>query len=166
MAYKYPFIPDKRMYAAVMGACSYIRSTGYFNKAVAYYADKFGVSEEELAKHIRARQSAGQTGRKTGTGKKYKWFIVCETVWCEANGEKDYDRPEVLKGLSERTVVRRYSEFDWNRTVRADYGGSYAPVYDHEVIAQFDTEREAMEALPRWRELLQQRRGSYDEKQG
>lgn len=71
MAYKYPFIPDKTMYAAVMGACSYIRETGYFNKAVKYYANKYGVDEDELAKHVRARQGAGQKGKT----RKYKHFV-------------------------------------------------------------------------------------------
>ena len=65
MAYKYPFIPDKRMYAAVMGACKYIRETGYFNKAVQYNADKFGVDPNELEKEIRKRQSAGQKGKSS-----------------------------------------------------------------------------------------------------
>jgi len=72
MAYKYPFIPDKTMYAAVMGACSYIRETGYFNKAVKYYANKYGVDEDELAKHVRARQGAGQKGKS----RQYKHFVV------------------------------------------------------------------------------------------
>lgn len=34
MSSKYPYISDKRMYAAVMNACKYIRETGYFNKAI------------------------------------------------------------------------------------------------------------------------------------
>ena len=31
---KYPYIADKKMYAAVMSACKYIRETGRFNQAV------------------------------------------------------------------------------------------------------------------------------------
>ena len=146
--YKYPYIPDKRMYAAVMGACQYIRETGYFNKAVSYYAKRYDVDENELAGHIRARQAAGQKGKHSNNaGKKYKWFIVCKTVWCEADGEITLYDPFVIKGLTEETVIRRFSESDWDRTVRDDYGGSYAPVYGHKVIAEFESEKEAKRAL-------------------
>lgn len=72
MAYKYPYIADKKMYAAVMGACSYIRETGYFNKAVSYYADKYGVDAAELEAHIRQRQGAGQKGKT----RKYKYYVI------------------------------------------------------------------------------------------
>ena len=45
--YKYPYIKGgKAMVAAVLGACSYIRETGYFNRAVTYYANKYNVSEK------------------------------------------------------------------------------------------------------------------------
>lgn len=146
--YKYPYIPDKRMYAAVMGACSWIRDSGCFNKAVRYYADKYNVDEEELAMHIRARQAAGQKGKTAASkGRKYKYFLVCETVWCEANGETQYYNPAVVKGLTAKSVVKRYSEHDWNMTVRRDYGGVYAPEYGHEVIGEYATQAEAEEAL-------------------
>lgn len=72
MAYKYPYISDKKMYAAVMGACSYIRDKGYFNKAVSYYANKYGVDPDELAEEIRKRQGAGQKGKT----RKYKYYLV------------------------------------------------------------------------------------------
>ena len=72
MAYKYPYIADKKMYAAVMGACSYIRDTGYFNKAVSYYADKYGVDAAELEAHIRKRQGAGQKGKT----RQYKYYVI------------------------------------------------------------------------------------------
>lgn len=68
----YPYIKDKNMYAAVMGACSYIRDTGYFHKAVSYYADKYKVDEKELEREIRKRQAAGQKGKT----RKYKYFVV------------------------------------------------------------------------------------------
>lgn len=156
---KYPFIPDKRMYAAVMGACKYIRERGYFNKAISYYADKYDVDSEELAKHIRARQAAGQKGRKSAsTGKKYHYFICCETVWCEANGETAYMHPSIERGLSKETVMRRMSAYDWERTCREDYGGSYAPVYGHEVLAQYDSEEEAKRHFSEWESLVPARR--------
>ena len=74
MEYRYPYIKDRDMYAAVMGACSYIRETGYFNKAVSYYARKFGVDRDELEKEIRKRQGAGQ--KLKNKGRKYEWVLI------------------------------------------------------------------------------------------
>lgn len=59
--YKYPFIKGgKAMVAAVLGACSYIRETGYFNKAVRYYSEKYDVDPDELEK-----KHSGETGGGT-----------------------------------------------------------------------------------------------------
>lgn len=79
----YPYIADKRMYAAVMGACRWIRKDGYFNKAVRYYADKYGVDEDELAAEIRKRQSAGQKKKNaTAPKRKYKYYVVAKWATC------------------------------------------------------------------------------------
>lgn len=154
MTYKYPYIADKRMYAAVMSACKYIRETGCFNMAVRYNAEKFGVDAVELEKEIRKRQSAGQTGKRSRSfGKKYRYFIVVEQVHTDASGYV-YNDPIILKGLSRESVEKRFSDLDWKRTIRADYGGSYAPVYDHIAIADFDTEEGAKAALPKWKDYL------------
>ena len=153
--YKYPFIPDKRMYAAVMGACSYIRKTGYFNRAVSYYADKYDVDADELEKHIRARQAAGQRGKKSpNAGKKYKWFLVCRTSWSDASGSTWYSEPAIVKGLSCRTVEKRFSDGDFYETMRNDYGGPYAPVVGHVAVAEFPAEADAAGALPNWRDYV------------
>lgn len=161
MAYKYPYISDKKMYAAVMGACKYIRETGYFNKAVRYYAERYGVNEKELEKQIRLRQSAGQKGKAgSSAGKTYKWFIVVETCHSDAAYEYSISDPQVLKGISSASVVRRFSDNDWRRTTRDDYGGSYAPVYRHEAIAEFDTESEARKQLSDWRKYAKEKFGN------
>lgn len=55
---KYPYIADKQMYAAVMGACKWIRESGYFNKATQYYADKYGLDVGAVRAEVRKRQSA------------------------------------------------------------------------------------------------------------
>ena len=152
MEYKYPYIPNKRMYAAVMGACSYIRDKGYFNKAVRYYADKYNVDEDELAQHIRARQSAGQRGKSPKSkAKKYKWFIVCETTDLDIGGETRLYNPTIVKGLSRETVQRRYSDADWNRTCRAYTGSSFDTIYGHTVVSEHETEEEAKTALNQYR---------------
>lgn len=157
--YKYPFIP-REYYPAVMGACKMIRETGYFNKAVSFYADKYNVDRDELEKHIRARQSAGQKGKKSNnSGRKYKYFIVVETCWCEADGVTSYSNPAVLRGLSSESVVRRFIDSDWYFTVRNDYGGSYAPVRGHVAIAEFQTKEEAEKALPSWETILECKKG-------
>lgn len=155
---KYPYIHDKKMFAAVMGACSYIRETGYFNKAVSYYADKYSVDEKELAAHIRARQAAGQKGRTSPSkGRKYRWFIVCEVVSSEYCPEPTFNSPRIVRGLTPETVERKYSDSDFQRTMLEDYGGVFAPLYDHQVIASFDSKEEAEKNLPHWRHFIKER---------
>lgn len=79
MAYKYPYI-SREYYAAVMFACKMIRQNGYFNKAIQKAADYYGVDEDKLAKHVRARQGAGQKG----TTRKYKWYLLLTVEDCMA----------------------------------------------------------------------------------
>lgn len=69
--YKYPYIP-KEYYPAVMCACALIRKYGTFNTAVRTAASRYGVDEEEIAKHVRKRQGAGQKGQT----RKYQWYLV------------------------------------------------------------------------------------------
>lgn len=164
--YKYPYIKGgKSMVAAVLGASNWISRGGGFNRAVSYYADKYGVDEDELAANIRARQAAGQRGKKSATaGRKFKWFIVCETVWSEANSETLYQDPLVLKGLTKDTVTNRFTDHDYYRTMRNDYGGVYAPSFDHVAIAEFDTRAEAEAALEHWKEYAEQLEAAKSEK--
>lgn len=75
---KFPYIADKKMYAAVMGACAYIRDKGWFNKAVSYYSKKYGVDSDDLAAHIRARQSVGQRNKRSQ--KEHKYFCCVRTI--------------------------------------------------------------------------------------
>lgn len=158
MGYKYPYIPDKRMYAAVMGACSYIRETGWFNRAVRYYADKYDVDEEELAMHIRARQAAGRKGKPSANkGRKFKWFIVVSTCFTEAQGETFASNPQVLKGLTPSSVLRRFLESDEKETIQNDYGGSFSPWISHTTIGTFDAKEDAENALKEWERLATDR---------
>ena len=156
MPHKYPFIPDKRMYAAVMGACSYIRETGYFNKAVSYYADKYNVDEDDLAKHIRARQSAGQRGRTSSAkGKKYKWFIVSDVYYCDAYGEEEPTNHRIERGISKDSILNRHFESDLRFSRANDYGGSYAPSRTTLCSAGYSTEQEALDALEKMKGATQ-----------
>ena len=73
---KLPYIPDKKMYAAVMGACSWIRQSGYFNKATQYYADKYGVDVDELRKYVRTAQGNGQKQAAKREKRVYHWYVI------------------------------------------------------------------------------------------
>lgn len=159
--YKYPYIKGgKAMVAATLGACSMIRDTGYFNKAVKYYANKYGVDEDELEKNIRARQAAGQKGNHNqNAGKVYKWYLVCETAYCEADYEISVRNPQIVRGVSQKTVQNRFSDYDWKRTVKNDTGSSYSLIYGHKVIGEFETKAEAEQALPNWFEMAKRVRG-------
>ena len=136
--YKYPYIPNKRMYAAVMGACKWIRQSGYFNKAVSYYADKYNVDADELAKHIRARQGAGQKGKKRGT---YKYYVVLTWESCDADGVAHLYGIDIKKALTPSNA--KGSWFNYNRS--QDYGGSYALFRFDEVYREYQTKKEADE---------------------
>lgn len=146
--YKYPYIKGgKAMVAAVLGACSYIRDNGCFNKAVTYYANKYNVNEAELARNIRARQAAGQ--RANGGRKRvYKWFAVEYSMGNERNGAAYFEPLEaqysVAKGVSAETVKARLSKHD-------DYVSEYAPCHWFGRVVVCDSEDEARKLVEEWK---------------
>lgn len=146
---KYPYIPDKKMYAAVMGACKWIREEGYFNKAVSYYAEKYNVDPDELAKHIRARQSAGQKGK---TGRTYKYYLVDKRE--QSYGETHYyNAPVIIKATSAKNAERQFylgDSLDMQRSFE-----STGTVIWHETIGEYDSKGEAEEALRLFKEKNQ-----------
>jgi hypothetical protein len=105
---KLPYIENKKMYAAVMGACSYVRATGYFNKATSYYADKYGVDVEEVRRYVRIAQGNGQ---KRAAKRKYKWYVmvVMRDFYCAGDcGEYDsWNWGEKEKREHTRVVIRK-----------------------------------------------------------
>lgn len=67
--YKLPYIKDKRLYAAVMTACSMVKESGWLNKACKYAADKYDVREADVRDYVliasrRGRIISGNSGRK------------------------------------------------------------------------------------------------------
>ena len=139
-AYKYPYIP-KEYYAAVMFACKMIRETGYKNKAISTAANYYGVDEDEVRKHVEKRAAAGQKGTKRG---KYKWFVVGEYCYTDANGmEEEPLSIEIRKGLSAKTVLDRYHDIDDRINRMNDYGGAFAPYQFHSVLCECETQEEA-----------------------
>ena len=146
---KLPYIPNKKLYAAVMGACSYVRSTGWFNKATEYYADKYGVDIEDVKKYVRMAQGKGQKRNNAKSApRKYFWFAVEYSMGNERNGEA-YFEPliaayAVKRGLSARTVTNRMSEHD-------DYASEYSPCHWFGRVEGFETKEEAEATVEKWR---------------
>lgn len=137
---KYPHIEGKDMYAAVMGACRWIRESGYFNKATKYYADKYGLDVEDVRAEVRKRQGAGQRGNKTGAAGPMKWFVVVKTVTCEAYGDTSVAGPaRVVKAKKKETAGCNYNR----ENMANDYGGSFAPIYSDYVLFEGDRKKDA-----------------------
>ncbi len=163
---KYPYIPDKKMFAAVMFACKLIRETGYFNKAVEKAADYYGVDEEELKRHIRERQSAGQKGK--AKGRKYRWFILSEYELYEltnAQGYCEYGVYSIIRATSHENASCHFAERDDRETKARDYGGVYAPYIGHIVVGEHDgyeTKSEAVIALKQLKKADLSQENSHD----
>ena len=153
MAYKYPYIP-KEYYPAVMFACSCIRKYGTFNVAIQAAANKYGLDEEEIAKHVRKRQGAGQKG----TTRKYKWFLVMGYT-DEYRSYHDYsilwsqDDPHDWEKNREKVakIIKATSKENAEKQIP---NGNYDPIFgftgfciSHYDIIQCETEEEAKNKL-------------------
>lgn len=131
--YKYPYIPPK-YYHATIDACWYIRKNRWFHKAIRWAASKYGVDEEELERHVRARQAAGQKGKKGhSAGKKYHWFVVAYHGYNEEGDASYLIHLTVSKGLTADSL-----SFSYTRKYHERLPGPY-----HTPIMQFDTYEEA-----------------------
>ena len=145
--YKYPFIKGgKAMVAATLGACSYIRDTGYFNKAISYYADKYNVDPKKLEENVRARQAAGQRASKAK--RVYHWFAVEYSMGNERNGCAYFEPLEAqyttARGVSADTVQKRLSAHD-------DYISEYAPCHWFGRVIACDNEQSAKDLVEQWK---------------
>lgn len=161
--YKYPYINDKRLYAATMCACRMIRETGWFNKGVQYAADQYGFSFEDVANQVRIRQAAGQrhkTEEKKARGEKatYKWFIYCIATATEARPSPYWDTIGYLKVGKARSFENLYvtlneTTFQWSK--RNDTGSVYAIYYLSDIYGEYATKAEAeshVQEAARWYE--------------
>lgn len=152
--YKYPYIP-KPYYPAVMLACKIIREERAFNKAINSAAKYYGVDKNELEKHVRARQAAGQRGKKRESGYEMKWWLVVRGYGTEAGGINEWSF-ETVRGKSRTTVERRFLKDDMDYNIRNDMNGSsYSPCVWSSVQGPFDSEEKAAEERHR---LLQAER--------
>lgn len=145
---KLPYIADKKLYAAVMGACSYIKETGWFNKAVNYYAKKYDVSADEIAKYVRIAQGNGQKAKnKVSPKRKYKWFAVEYSWGCDNIPYFTLETAEykVMKGTKLENVIDR---IDRERTGK--YTFSTFPILYIGRTQEFETEDEAKQRCNEW----------------
>ena len=155
---KLPYIPDKKMYAAVMGACSYIRETGYFNKATQYYADKYGVDVEKVRRYVRIAQGNGQKQASKKTKRKYKWYVaavmedffylefdvvVFESAYWSEEEKNSKTYVTVVKATSSKNAVSRICDYP-KRSLHREL---CEPHNEHIVrkIIECETENEAKE---------------------
>ena len=150
------------MVAATLGACSYIRNTGYFNKAISYYANRYNVDEKKLAENVRARQAAGQRGSKTK--RKYNWFAVEYSMGNERNGAAYFESLEAQytteRGVSADTVKRRLSAHD-------DYISEYSPCHWFGRVIACDSEQSANDLIAQWKaERMKEFCGSFSKISG
>lgn len=146
MAYKYPYI-SREYYAAVMFACKMIRQNGYFNKAIQKAADYYGVDEDKLAKHVRARQGAGQKG----TTRKYKWYLLLTVEDCMAPDDCGtmnswfYYTEKDWRDHSHKTIVKATSRENAKKQAHGYSAGEFEPFDSVKYIEEYDTEEEAQE---------------------
>lgn len=150
--HKYPYIP-KKYFKPVMFACKMIRENGYFNKAVQTAANYYGVDADEVAKHVRARQGAGQKGK---TRKYHTYGIVALRSFVHGPDLDDWDHWSyfeddykqnlkffIKKATSEENVIkalRELNDCDFLRGIPGDY---YIPIY----VTECKNETEAKEKL-------------------
>ena len=90
--YKLPYIKDKRLYAAVMTACSMVKESGWLNKACKYAADKYDVRESDVRDYVliasrRGRIISGNSGQKKAKPKQHK-VTRSKVLPCSICGKK------------------------------------------------------------------------------
>lgn len=146
---KLPYIPNKDMYAAVMGACSMIRETGKFWTAVNYYADKHNVDKEEMIEYIRIAQSNGQ---RKAHGKPSQNLVKPFRYWaCISIVDKSGEKSMLKSGVR---GARNYSRL-LASLLNTDTNDEYRHCRNDEQINSFavgnlngyETRQEALEYL-------------------
>lgn len=145
--YKYPYIADKNLYRAVMGACSYIRETGWFNKATEYYADQYGVDVEDVRREVRRRQGAGQrTKNQKSPPKKYTWYAIQYAVIHEGD-EEQYWNPRYNHFAIKRALTFENAE----RSLWSDPRNGLDYSVQVGRSEGFDKKEDAEDAVLEWR---------------
>ena len=140
----YPIIPPKYE-AAVLYACERIRETSWFNVSVSEALEVYDLCEsdrEELERHIRARQAAGQrkASRRKGAYT-YRWYSV--EIADIANGRYIVD------------TVKANNENDAIAIILDKHGINVDDVRDQSTkVKQSKTKRDAEAITRRWADEL------------
>lgn len=152
------YIADKELFKAVMFARKMVRETGYFNKSCRTAANYYGVDEADIAKYVRQAQSDGRKKKakpSANKGKKLKYFIVQKQSTCDATGTWNAcEEAKIVKGYGAESVVKKYTDLDYQESARNDYGGSYSPVFAHFVLGDKDGYATQMEAETVLKEMI------------
>ena len=151
--YKYPYIP-KDYYPAVIYACKLIRKYGTFNVACQTAADEYGVDLEEVKKHVRKRQGAGQKGKT----RKYKHFLFIgwtdewkyegfgdlNCLFSQCDPERWKEQREAVWVYAKATNIENAKRKTRNDKMYSDglIRGDVMKIWKH---WEFDSEHEAME---------------------
>lgn len=106
--YKYPYIP-KDYYLAV---------------------------EDELSKHVRARQAAGQRGKKRGKFKKYRYKGTVYLRYHECGDYNEFLFDFIIEALNEKNAR--------NRLYEKIFGRQYDP-FDYDWFCKFEIDGEEIE---------------------
>lgn len=145
---KYPYIPDKKLYAAVMFACKMIRENEFFNRDCSVAANYYGVSEDDVRKEVRRRQAAGQTGIKR---KKYKYYVVEFSV---GGANPDYEIAWFDEVSAQYTVCKATSKENAMSQVSRKYDrdplGEYGPIAYFRRVEEFKTKEQAKKIAYQW----------------
>lgn len=136
---KLPYIDDKKVYAAVAFACSYVWDTGNFEEGTSYYAEKYDADVEEVRKYVRIALDSERRGKS-------RWFAVEYSVSSEYDAGHfvpEKARYIVKKGLSETSVKDALSKRDnyMNRNAMCHWFGR---------VSAFDTRQEAWQTAQKW----------------
>ena len=120
--FRYPYIADKKLYAAVMFACKMIREDGFFHKDCETATDYYDVDSDDVEKEVRKRQAAGQRGRKRKSGYTFKYFVLV----CDAPLGAVKNMVVIQKGTTARNAERKAYENNENI-----YGAGYRVISVH-----------------------------------
>lgn len=148
---KLPYIYDKKLFLAVMGACSYVKATGWFNKACAYYADKYDVDEDEVCKYVHIASI-----KKGNSGYKFKYYVVAKMCSSCEGSDVGIVNYRIQKAKNKDNAAKEYKFIDT--------GSYYNTDYFDDVLYEFETRKEAEEKLAELQEKREKERKERKER--
>ena len=152
--YTYPYIADKTEYAATMYACQLIRKYGTFNVACKTAARRYGISQDVVEKHVRARQGAGQKKAAKRNPRKYHYYLIETSDTGHSFGGYRYYIEKATSGSNARSHIDP---------------GFYGHDEEYEKdcierIMEFDSEDNARQEATKWAKQRNKEEKEYKEK--